>query len=172
MYLSWIHQGGVSDGYKKYIAEKEVPDDTYTEDRVALFRVQGSGPDNMQAIQVEPVCPAFISLLFLLYILLNLFTMARQCSDFALLVIKLIVLILRMQFFLFLMLENWFLMPVSLAFSALCGLPELESPVCKFAHIFIFRQQFEVDHPFILLWSPSVSNISFSPVLWCIFSYY
>ncbi|KAL2928883.1 Villin-4 [Bienertia sinuspersici] len=48
-----VHVGGLSEGYKKYIAEKEIPDDTYTEDGVALFRVQGSGPDNMQAIQVD-----------------------------------------------------------------------------------------------------------------------
>ena len=94
-----IHQGGVSDGYKKYIAEKEVPDDTFTEDSVALFRVQGSGPDNMQAIQVEPVCPAFISLLFFLYILLSSLTMVRQLSEQ-------FILILTMQIFLFLMLEN------------------------------------------------------------------
>ncbi|XP_021724968.1 villin-4-like [Chenopodium quinoa] len=50
-----VFKGGLSEGYKKYIAEKEVPDDTYTEDGVALFRVQGSGPENMQAIQVDPV---------------------------------------------------------------------------------------------------------------------
>ena len=48
-------QGGLSDGYKNSISEKELPDETYKEDGVALFRVQGSGPENMQAIQVEPV---------------------------------------------------------------------------------------------------------------------
>lgn len=48
-------QGGVSSGYKNYIAEKEIVDNTYTDDGVALFRVQGYGPENMQAIQVEPV---------------------------------------------------------------------------------------------------------------------
>lgn len=50
-----VFKGGLSEGYKNYVAEKEIPDDTYTEDGVALFRVQGSGPDNMQAIQVEKV---------------------------------------------------------------------------------------------------------------------
>ncbi|GAB2218270.1 hypothetical protein Droror1_Dr00001490 [Drosera rotundifolia] len=50
-----VFKGGLGDGYKKYIEEKEIPDDTYLDDGVALFRVQGSGPDNMQAIQVEPV---------------------------------------------------------------------------------------------------------------------
>lgn len=50
-----VFKGGLSEGYKKYIAEKEIPDDTYTEDGVALFRVQGSGPEDMQAIQIDPV---------------------------------------------------------------------------------------------------------------------
>ncbi|KAK9697533.1 hypothetical protein RND81_08G043900 [Saponaria officinalis] len=50
-----VFKGGVSEGYKKYIAEQGSPDDTYTEDGVALFRVQGSGPDNMQAIQLDAV---------------------------------------------------------------------------------------------------------------------
>ncbi|MED6145064.1 Villin-4 [Stylosanthes scabra] len=48
-------QGGLSDGYKTHVAEKEIQDETYKEDGVALFRIQGSGPDNMQAIQVDPV---------------------------------------------------------------------------------------------------------------------
>ncbi|KAA8522743.1 hypothetical protein F0562_009095 [Nyssa sinensis] len=56
-----VFKGGLSDGYKKYIAEKELPDETYTEDGIALFRVQGSGPENMQAIQVEPVAPSLNS---------------------------------------------------------------------------------------------------------------
>ncbi|KAH9653842.1 Villin-4 [Citrus sinensis] len=54
-------QGGLSDGYKTYIAEKGIPDETYKEDGVALFRIQGSGPDNMQAIQVEPVAASLNS---------------------------------------------------------------------------------------------------------------
>ncbi|XWS28120.1 hypothetical protein CRYUN_Cryun25bG0038100 [Craigia yunnanensis] len=56
-----VFKGGLSDGYKNYIAEKEIPDGTYTEDGVALFRVQGSGPDNMQAIQVEVVASSLNS---------------------------------------------------------------------------------------------------------------
>ena len=51
-----MSQGGVSDAFKKYIAENEVPDTTYDAEGVALFRVQGSGPENMQAIQIEAVC--------------------------------------------------------------------------------------------------------------------
>ncbi|XP_065848696.1 villin-4 [Euphorbia lathyris] len=56
-----VFKGGISSGYKSYIAEKELPDETYKEDGVALFRVQGSGPDNMQAIQVEPVASSLNS---------------------------------------------------------------------------------------------------------------
>jgi hypothetical protein len=32
-----------------------VNDDTYSEDGLALFRIQGSGPENMQAVQVDSV---------------------------------------------------------------------------------------------------------------------
>uniref|UniRef100_A0A2P2MNL7 Villin-4 n=3 Tax=Rhizophora mucronata TaxID=61149 RepID=A0A2P2MNL7_RHIMU len=56
-----VFKGGLSSGYKNYIAEKELPDETYKEDGIALFRVQGSGPDNMQAIQVEPVASSLNS---------------------------------------------------------------------------------------------------------------
>ncbi|KAH9653843.1 Villin-4 [Citrus sinensis] len=56
-----VLKGGLSDGYKTYIAEKGIPDETYKEDGVALFRIQGSGPDNMQAIQVEPVAASLNS---------------------------------------------------------------------------------------------------------------
>ncbi|ESW26730.1 hypothetical protein PHAVU_003G143200 [Phaseolus vulgaris] len=56
-----VFKGGLSDGYKNYIAEKEIPDATYSEDGVALFRIQGFGPDNMQAIQVEPVASSLNS---------------------------------------------------------------------------------------------------------------
>ncbi|XP_068326880.1 villin-4-like [Pyrus communis] len=56
-----VLKGGLSDGYKSYVVEKEVPDETYQEDGVALFRVQGSGPDNMQAIQVDAVASSLNS---------------------------------------------------------------------------------------------------------------
>ena len=48
-------QGGASTGYKKYVSENATEDDTYSDNGVALFRVQGSGPENMQAIQVDTV---------------------------------------------------------------------------------------------------------------------
>ncbi|XP_057978929.1 villin-4-like [Malania oleifera] len=56
-----VYKGGLSQGYKSYIAGKEIPDETYKEDGIALFRVQGTGPDNMQAIQVEPVASSLNS---------------------------------------------------------------------------------------------------------------
>ncbi|KAK8649795.1 hypothetical protein V6N13_139452 [Hibiscus sabdariffa] len=56
-----MFKGGLSDGYKSYIAEKGTPDDTYTEEGLALFRVQGTGPENMQSIQVEAVAPSLNS---------------------------------------------------------------------------------------------------------------
>lgn len=47
-----------------YIADKELPDVTYSEDGLALFRVQGTGPENMQAIQVEAVSPFLLFFFF------------------------------------------------------------------------------------------------------------
>ncbi|OAY85038.1 Villin-4 [Ananas comosus] len=56
-----VFKGGVGSGYKNFIAETGIADETYSEDGVALFRVQGSGPDNMQAIQVDPVASSLNS---------------------------------------------------------------------------------------------------------------
>ncbi|PKA49474.1 Villin-4 [Apostasia shenzhenica] len=56
-----VLKGGLSSGYKKFVEEKNVIDDTYTENGTALFRVQGSGPDNMQAIQVDAVATSLNS---------------------------------------------------------------------------------------------------------------
>ncbi|XP_023516796.1 villin-4-like isoform X1 [Cucurbita pepo subsp. pepo] len=50
-----VFKGGLSDGYKNYIAENGISDVTNSRNSIALFRVQGSGPENMQAIQVEAV---------------------------------------------------------------------------------------------------------------------
>ncbi|XP_037416188.1 villin-3-like isoform X1 [Triticum dicoccoides] len=56
-----IFKGGASTGYKKFVSENGIQDDSYSENGVALFRVQGSGPDNMQAIQVDAVAPSLNS---------------------------------------------------------------------------------------------------------------
>ncbi|KAK9280649.1 hypothetical protein L1049_014345 [Liquidambar formosana] len=50
-----IFKGGNSKRYKKIIEEKGVADETYDEKKTALFRVQGTSPNNMQAIQVDQV---------------------------------------------------------------------------------------------------------------------
>ncbi|XP_037479132.1 villin-4-like [Triticum dicoccoides] len=50
-----VFKGGLSSGYKKFIAENGLDDDSYSEAGLALFRIQGSGPENMQAIQVDAV---------------------------------------------------------------------------------------------------------------------
>ncbi|OIV99781.1 hypothetical protein TanjilG_26119 [Lupinus angustifolius] len=56
-----VYKGGLSDGYKNYIAEKNIPDDTYSGEGVALFRIQGFGPENMQAVQTDPVASSLNS---------------------------------------------------------------------------------------------------------------
>ncbi|GJN32233.1 hypothetical protein PR202_gb20724 [Eleusine coracana subsp. coracana] len=56
-----VFKGGLSSGYKKSIAENGIDDDSYSEDGLALFQIQGSGPENMQAIQVEPVASSLNS---------------------------------------------------------------------------------------------------------------
>ncbi|KAJ6309960.1 hypothetical protein OIU76_014827 [Salix suchowensis] len=50
-----IFKGGLSKRYKNLIAEKGILDETYDEQKTALFRVQGISPENMQAIQVNQV---------------------------------------------------------------------------------------------------------------------
>lgn len=49
-------QGGISSGYKKLIAEKNLNDETYTSDGVALIRVSGTLVHNNKAVQVDAVC--------------------------------------------------------------------------------------------------------------------
>ncbi|XP_047330593.1 villin-4-like [Impatiens glandulifera] len=56
-----VFKGGLSDAYKKYLADNELPDTTYSEEGIALFRIQGTGPENMQAIQVETVASSLNS---------------------------------------------------------------------------------------------------------------
>ncbi|KAK8969738.1 Villin-4 [Platanthera guangdongensis] len=45
--------GGISSGYKKFMVESAIEDKTYNPEGIALFLVQGFGPENMQAIQVN-----------------------------------------------------------------------------------------------------------------------
>uniref|UniRef100_J3M147 Gelsolin-like domain-containing protein n=1 Tax=Oryza brachyantha TaxID=4533 RepID=J3M147_ORYBR len=48
-----VFKGGLSSGYKNFIATNGIEDDTYVEAGLALFRIQGLGSENMQAIQVD-----------------------------------------------------------------------------------------------------------------------
>ncbi|XP_008786911.2 villin-2-like [Phoenix dactylifera] len=56
-----ILKGGVSSGYKKLIADKNVNDDTYTSDGIALIRVSGTSVHNNKAVQVEAVATSLSS---------------------------------------------------------------------------------------------------------------
>ncbi|CAK7342596.1 unnamed protein product [Dovyalis caffra] len=56
-----ILKGGLSSGYKKFIAEKESPDETYTADSVALFRISGTSVHNNKAVQVDAVATSLNS---------------------------------------------------------------------------------------------------------------
>ncbi|KAL6967660.1 actin filament capping, variant 2 [Sarracenia purpurea var. burkii] len=50
-----IFKGGMGTRYKKSIAEKGIPDETFDDSKTALFRVQGKCWNHMQAIQVDQV---------------------------------------------------------------------------------------------------------------------
>ncbi|CAH9129223.1 unnamed protein product [Cuscuta epithymum] len=50
-----VFKGGKSTRYKKSLADKGIGDNTLGESKVALFRIQGTSPCNMQAIQVDHV---------------------------------------------------------------------------------------------------------------------
>lgn len=47
--------------YKSMIAEKGIDDETYDDKKSALFRIQGTNRDNMQAVQVDQVILFLIS---------------------------------------------------------------------------------------------------------------
>lgn len=50
-----VFKGGLSRRYKMFLAEKENNVEEYNENTASLFRVQGTSPRNMQAIQVNLV---------------------------------------------------------------------------------------------------------------------
>ncbi|XP_049933743.1 villin-1 isoform X2 [Nymphaea colorata] len=50
-----IYKGGLSSECKKYVEQNGIADEMYHEGSIALFRVQGTGSANMQAIQVNLV---------------------------------------------------------------------------------------------------------------------
>ncbi|KAL8467528.1 hypothetical protein ACS0TY_030958 [Phlomoides rotata] len=56
-----ILKGGLSSGYKDYIAEKGLNDETYTAEGVALFRISGTSLHNNIVVQVEAVATSLNS---------------------------------------------------------------------------------------------------------------
>ncbi|CAI9291649.1 unnamed protein product [Lactuca saligna] len=50
-----VLKGGLSSGYKNSIVEKELNDETYTLDGVALIQISGTSPHNSKAVQVDAV---------------------------------------------------------------------------------------------------------------------
>ncbi|KAL2466043.1 Villin-2 [Abeliophyllum distichum] len=56
-----ILKGGMSSGYKNYIADKGLNDETYTDDGVALVRISGTSVHNNKAIQVDAVATSLNS---------------------------------------------------------------------------------------------------------------
>ncbi|KAL8208538.1 hypothetical protein R6Q57_007950 [Mikania cordata] len=56
-----VLKGGLSSGYKNYIADKGLNDETYSSDGVALIQISGTSVHNNKAIQVEPVATSLNS---------------------------------------------------------------------------------------------------------------
>jgi hypothetical protein len=54
-YICQIMQGGISSGYKKFVEQKGLVDETYSADRIALVRISGTSVHNNKALQVDSV---------------------------------------------------------------------------------------------------------------------
>ncbi|CAI9263386.1 unnamed protein product [Lactuca saligna] len=68
-------EAGLSSGYKNSIADKELNDETYTLDGVALIQISGTSPHNNKAVQVDVVATSLnTSECFLLQFGSSLFT--------------------------------------------------------------------------------------------------
>ncbi|TKY62623.1 Villin-2 protein [Spatholobus suberectus] len=50
-----VLKGGLSSGYKKFIANKGLPDETYTAESIALIRISGTSIHNNKVVQVDAV---------------------------------------------------------------------------------------------------------------------
>ena len=48
-------KGGISSGYKKFVEEKGLKDETYCADGIALIRVSGTSVHNNKTLQVDAV---------------------------------------------------------------------------------------------------------------------
>nr|XP_011468035.1 PREDICTED: villin-3-like [Fragaria vesca subsp. vesca] len=56
-----VLEGGLSSGYKKFVEEKGLADETYTAECVALFRLSGTSIHNNKAVQVDAVATSLNS---------------------------------------------------------------------------------------------------------------
>ncbi|KAJ3676276.1 hypothetical protein LUZ60_003688 [Juncus effusus] len=56
-----ILKGGISTGYKKFISEKNINDETYTADGIALIQISGTSIHNNKAVQVDPSAESLCS---------------------------------------------------------------------------------------------------------------
>ncbi|WOK96048.1 villin-2-like isoform X1 [Canna indica] len=56
-----VLKGGISLGYKKFIADKNLNDETYTSDGIALIQVTGTSVHNNKAVQVDAVATSLSS---------------------------------------------------------------------------------------------------------------
>ncbi|XP_019166090.1 PREDICTED: villin-2-like [Ipomoea nil] len=56
-----VLKGGLSSGYKNYISDKGLNDETYTADSVALIRISGTSEHNNKAVQVDAVATSLNS---------------------------------------------------------------------------------------------------------------
>ncbi|XP_071701149.1 villin-2-like [Rutidosis leptorrhynchoides] len=56
-----VLKGGLSSGYKNYIADKGLNDETYSSDGVALIQISGTSSHNNKAVQVEAVATSLNS---------------------------------------------------------------------------------------------------------------
>ncbi|XP_058723957.1 villin-3-like [Vicia villosa] len=50
-----VLKGGLSSGYKQFVADKGLSDETYTEESTALIRISGTSIHNNKAVQVDAV---------------------------------------------------------------------------------------------------------------------
>ncbi|KAJ0921211.1 putative villin headpiece, villin/Gelsolin, ADF-H/Gelsolin-like domain superfamily [Helianthus annuus] len=56
-----VLKGGLSSGYKNYIADKGLNDETYSSDEVALIQISGTSLHNNKSVQVEAVATSLNS---------------------------------------------------------------------------------------------------------------
>lgn len=78
-----VLKGGISSGYKKFITEKNLNDETYTADAIALIWISGTSVHNNKAVQVDAVATSLSSTdCFLLQSGNSLFTWHGNSSTF------------------------------------------------------------------------------------------